>query len=736
MQEFYDRCYHKLAFTKMIDRESVNRILDAADIVDVVSDFVTLKKRGSNYIGICPFHDDRTPSFSVSRTRGIYKCFSCGEAGSAVNFIMKHEKKTYYEALKYLAKKYNIEIVERELTDKERQEQSERENLLIINEFAMKRFEHNLFETQEGRNIGLSYFYERGFNDAIIKKFNLGYSLDSSSALQTDIKANGYNIDHAIETGLCAKSQDRIYDRFKGRVMFPVLNISGKVIAFGGRTLHPDRDKAKYVNSPESIIYKKSNELYGLYQAKKAIEKNDKCYLVEGYTDVLSMHQAGIENVVASSGTSLTDGQIRLVGRFTKNITVLYDGDAAGIKASLRGIDMLLAAGMNIKVLLLPDGDDPDSFAKKHNATEFTEYIKAHETDFIIFKTNILLQGLEDDPIQRAKAISEIIKTISVIPDVITRSVYVKECANRFEMEERVLTHEVAKRIREREANAARRQQHQLHNPNQQQPAQPDQPSPQDPAQIPTQDSFLKPFEKEVIRYIVKYGMVVFATASDTDGNNEDITVTEYVLSELTKDNMTFSTSGYKKLYEIAVSYIQDFKSDYQAQQEDFERTRKILEQDGIEAIRNKCDNLDMIQREEAKLQEQIEEKITELKQDYQASYLFKRLASDSDDSVRQLATDFAEVKYELSKFHSKHAKLEQEIDKLNELIPISILTWKDAIVAQEINDLTNEMRNPNMATQQQRVEEIFARLKELYSLRSQFAKILGDRVIIPQKNW
>lgn len=717
----------------MIDRETVNKILDAADIVDVVSDFVPLKKRGANYIGICPFHNEKTPSFTVSRSKGICKCFSCGKGGSAVNFIMEHEQMTYYEALKYLAKKYNIEIVERELTDKEKQEQSERENLFIINEFALKRFEHNLFDTQEGRNIGLSYFYERGFNDAIIKKFNLGYSLDSSTALQADIKANGYNIDHAVETGLCAKSQDRIYDRFKGRVMFPVLNISGKVIAFGGRTLHPDRDKAKYVNSPESIIYKKSNELYGLYQAKKAIEKNDKCYLVEGYTDVLSMHQAGIENVVASSGTSLTDGQIRLVGRFTKNITVLYDGDAAGIKASLRGIDMLLAAGMNIKVLLLPDGDDPDSFAKKHNATEFTEYIKAHETDFIIFKTNILLQGLEDDPIQRAKAISEIIKSISVIPDVITRSVYVKECANRFEMEERVLTHEVAKQIREREANATKRQHNQAQNEAQQH-VQQEQSASQESAQ--TKDTYIKPYEKEVIRYIVKYGMVIIATASDTDGNNKDITVTEYVHSELSNDNMTFSTPEYNKLYEIAVSYIPAFKNDYQAKQEDFERTRQILERDGIEAIRNKCDNLDMIQREEAKLQESIEEKITELKQDYQSSYLFKRLASHSDNTVRQLATDFAEVKYQLSKFHSKHAKLEKEIDKLNELIPISILTWKDAIVAQEINDLSNQMRDPELKTQPQRVEEIFARLNQLYNLRSQFAKILGDRVIIPQKNW
>ena len=352
----------------MIDRETVDKILDAVDIVDVVSDFVHLRRRGANYIGLCPFHNEKTPSFSVSRSKGICKCFSCGKGGSAVNFIMEHEQMSYYEALKYLAKKYHIEVKERELTDKEKQEQSERENMLVINEFAMKQFEGNIYGTDEGRNIGLSYFYERGFNDSIIKKFHLGYSLDNSTALYDTIKKHGFNPKYAIETGLCIHNERGYYDRFKGRVMFPVLNIAGKVIAFGGRTLKKD-DRAKYVNSPESTIYKKSNELYGLFQAKRGIVNKDKCFLVEGYTDVLSMHQAGIENVVASSGTSLTEGQIRMIHRFTDNITVLYDGDAAGIKASLRGIDMLLAEGLNVKVLLLPDGDDPDSFAKKHSAT-------------------------------------------------------------------------------------------------------------------------------------------------------------------------------------------------------------------------------------------------------------------------------------------------------------------------------------------------------------------------------
>ena len=351
----------------MIDKETVDKILDAADIVDVVSDFVHLRRRGSNYVGLCPFHNEKTPSFSVSRSKGICKCFSCGKGGSPVNFIMEHEQMSYYEALKYLAKKYNIEVKERELTDEEKQAQSERENMLLVNDFALKNFEDNLFNTDEGRSVGLSYFYEREFTDSTIKKFHLGYSMEGRSELYNAIKKNGYNPTYAIESGLCIKGEHGVYDRFKGRVMFPVLNIAGKVIAFGGRTLK--KDPAKYVNSPESIIYKKKNELYGLYQAKQAIVKKDKCFLVEGYTDVLSMHQAGIENVVASSGTSLTEGQIRLIHRFTDNITVLYDGDSAGIKASLRGIDLLLAEGLNVKVLLLPDGDDPDSFAKKHNAS-------------------------------------------------------------------------------------------------------------------------------------------------------------------------------------------------------------------------------------------------------------------------------------------------------------------------------------------------------------------------------
>ena len=430
----------------MIDQATVDKIIDSANILEVVSDFVTLRKRGVNYVGLCPFHDEKTPSFSVSPSKGICKCFSCGKGGSAVHFIMEHEQLSYYEALKYLAKKYNIEIEERELSDEEKQIKSDRESMLIVNSFAQEYFSNILFQHSEGRSVGLAYFHERGFRDDIIHKFALGYSLEQRDALAIEAKKRGYKEEYLLKTGLCLEGQNGyISDRFRGRVIFPVFSLSGKVLAFGGRVLRKSDKLAKYVNSPESEVYHKSNVLYGIYQAKQSIVKNDNCFLVEGYTDVLSMHQAGVENVVASSGTSLTPGQIRLIHRFTNNITVIYDGDAAGIKASLRGIDLILKEGMNIKVVLLPDGDDPDSFAKKQSASSFTEYIKNHEVDFIRFKTNLLLDSAGNDPIKRAELISDIVQSIAIIPDTIVRSVYTKECSRLMEISEEVLLREINK---------------------------------------------------------------------------------------------------------------------------------------------------------------------------------------------------------------------------------------------------------------------------------------------------
>ena len=443
----------------MIDQTTIDRILDAAQIVDVVSEFVTLRKRGVNYVGLCPFHNEKTPSFSVSPAKGLCKCFSCGKGGNSVHFIMEHEQMSYYEALKYLAKKYNIEIKERELTNEEKQAQTTRESMFIVNNFARDYFQNILKNHVDGRSIGLAYFRQRGFRDDIIEKFQLGYCTESHDAMSQEALRKGYKKEFLVKTGICYETDDhRLRDRFWGRVIFPVHTLSGKVVAFGGRVLSTATKgvKVKYVNSPESEIYHKSNELYGIYFAKQAIVKQDRCFLVEGYTDVISMHQSGIENVVASSGTALTPGQIRLIHRFTNNITVLYDGDVAGIKASIRGIDMLLEEGMNIKVCLLPDGDDPDSFARKHNSEEFQTFIREHEKDFIRFKTDLLMEDAGKDPIKRAELISNIVRSISVIPEAIIRDVYIKECSQHLRIEEKLLVAEVAK-LREAQAEKANR---------------------------------------------------------------------------------------------------------------------------------------------------------------------------------------------------------------------------------------------------------------------------------------
>ena len=430
----------------MIDEATKQRILDAAKIEEVVGDFVTLRRRGVNLIGLCPFHNEKTPSFTVSPSKNICKCFGCGKGGTPVNFIMQHEHLSYPDALRYLAKKYNIEIVEKGLTAEEMQARTKRESMMALNEFAGRYFVDQLWRTEEGQSVGLSYFRERGFSDAILQKFQLGYSQNQYHAFSDEAIKSGFSATVLSDVGLATRS-DRggMVDRFRGRVMFPVHSLSGRIVAFGGRVLVQTEKSAKYVNSPESEIYHKSNELYGIYFAKESMVQNDAVYLVEGYTDVLSMHEAGIQNVVASSGTSLTQGQIRMIHRFTSNITVLYDGDAAGIKASIRGIDLLLEEGMNVKVVLLPDGDDPDSFAKKHNANELIEYIKEHQVDFIQFKSGLLLADAGNDPIKKSQLINDIVQSIAVIPDAITRSLYIQECAIRFSVRESLLGEAVQK---------------------------------------------------------------------------------------------------------------------------------------------------------------------------------------------------------------------------------------------------------------------------------------------------
>ncbi len=500
-----------LIIKTMIDPATIERIYDAADIVDVVKDFVVLKKRGANYIGLCPFHNEKTPSFSVSSTKGIFKCFGCGKGGNSVNFIMEQEHLTYVESLKYLAKKYHIEIEERELTQEEQQQQNDRESLMVVSAFAQRYFSETLIQNPEGKAVGLSYFHERGFREDIIKKFELGYCPDQRDSFSQAALKAGYKKEFLEKTGLSIVKENSIFDRFSARVMFPIHSLSGKVVGFGGRTLRTDKNVAKYLNSPESEIYHKSRILYGIFQARKAIEQSDKCFLVEGYTDVLSMHQAGIENVVASSGTSLTPDQIRLIKRFTPNVTVLYDGDDAGIKASLRGIDLILEEGLNVKVLLLPDKEDPDSFSKKVSNAELQKFIKDNERDFISFKTLLLLDDAKNDPVKKANLISEVVRSVSVIPDPITRSVYLRECSSLLKVDESILYRQLNK-IRINPAAAL-------------------------PVADLIQTSELETNEKEIARLLIMYGNYEVAVEKNAEtGEQQVITVAQIIIEDLLGD--------------------------------------------------------------------------------------------------------------------------------------------------------------------------------------------------------
>lgn len=733
-----------------IDHATVQRIMDAADIVDVVSDFVHLKRSGANYKGLCPFHNDRTPSFHVSKAKNLCKCFSCGKGGNPVGFIMEHEQMSYHEALRYLAKKYNIEIAEREMTDEEREQESERESMLAINEFALNHFENNLTETQDGRDIGLTYFRERGLSDATIKKFRLGYSLEQSDALHKAATGQGYNDKYLFATGLCGKSENgRVYDRYKGRVIFPIFGTSGRPIAYGGRTLSSRKDVAKYVNSPESIIYHKSNVLYGLYQAKNAISRQDKCILVEGYMDVISMFQSGIENVVASSGTSLTEGQIRLIHRFTSNVTVIYDGDEAGIKASLRGIDMLLAEGLNIKVLLLPDGEDPDSFARSHTAEELAEYISQNETDFIRFKTAIMLKGAENDPQKRAEAIKAIMQSVAKIPDEITRHVYVQECSSLLNVtEQKLMSHmEVARtkyvedKANEQRKEKARESIKDIDNkPDNNAPAlstqQPD-PIEENDKQFTAYAAYMKTYESEVVRYVVRYGVMDFCNEIDENGQQYPIKVIDYILRELNVDNITFTNSVYQRmLNEANTLYQENWHNDFAKHNETLIQQRQQAIADGIEEIRRTANDLSSITAKEQALIERVDKEYYDNIIEFNCQYIAKFMMYSQDDQVRTIATDMNIEKHELSKVHTKYAKIETEIDRLTELIPRAITELKDAIIGCEIKAIQQEISNlsssPNADIE--RIMELMARQTELNEIKKQLAKVIGDRIITPRK--
>ena len=666
----------------MIDQATIDRILDAAQIVEVVSDFVTLRKRGVNYVGLCPFHNEKTPSFSVSPSKGLCKCFSCGKGGNAVHFIMEHEQMSYPEALRYLAKKYNIEIKERELTNEEKEVQSNRESMFIVNNFARDYFQNILKNHVDGRSIGLAYFRQRGFRDDIIDKFQLGFSTEGRDALAQEALRKGFKQEFLVKTGLCYETDDhKLRDRFWGRVMFPVHTLSGKVVAFGGRVLSTENKKlAKYVNSPESEIYHKSNELYGIYFAKQAIVKQDRCFLVEGYTDVISMHQSGVENVVASSGTSLTPGQIRLIHRFTNNITVLYDGDMAGIKASIRGTDMLLEEGMNIKVCLLPDGDDPDSFARKHNATEFQNFIQEHETDFIRFKAQLLMEDAGKDPMKRAELINDIVRSIAVIPEAIVRDVYIKECGQLLRIEDKLLVSEVAKR-RELQAEKGNKPIASNNAPTPQ-PGEMPPPFPPEEMEADTYQSFIPQegkegqefykYERLIIQMIVRYGEKVMCNLTDEEGNEVPVTVVEYVINDLKEDELAFHNPLHRRILSEASEHIHD--------------------------------------------------------QEFASERFF---VAHPDPKISTIATELASDRYQLSKYHSKTQKLVTDEERLYEMVPMLMINFKNAIVAEELKHIMYALQDPSIANDNAQCDAVMQRYKEMKEIQNLMAKRLGDRVVL-----
>ena len=621
----------------MIDRATVDKIMEATDIVDVVGEFVNLRKAGVNYKGLCPFHDDKTPSFMVSPARQICKCFACGEGGNAVNFLMKHEQITYPEALRWLAKKYNIEIQERELTDDEKREQSERESMFVVNEWACQYFHEILKNDMDGIAIGKQYFRSRGIRDDIIEKFQLGFALSKRDAMCNEAKRKGYKEEFLVKTGLAIQNERGIYDRFAGRAMFPWLNVSGKVVAFGGRKLDAATKgvQQKYVNSPDSEIYHKDRELYGIYQAKKAIVKEDCVYMVEGYTDVIAMHQCGLENVVANSGTALSNHQIRLLHRFTQNIVLLYDGDEAGIHAAMRGTDMLLAEGMNIKVLLLPDGDDPDSFSKKHTAEEFKTYIEQHQTDFIQFKTDLLLKGVTD-PQKRSEAVSSILKSVSVIPDKLKRDTYLSDCSHRFNVNEQALVTTVNTYIqRDKEEKEKERERG---------GAGADEGQHEElivPIGLHTAQEQTTEVERLLIQNIIRHAdEIIYEGVETDDGQLINLNVAQYVDYDLGADGLEFSNPLFNRILQEAVEHSGDagFKADLYFMQHPDPQVSQLAASLGID--RHQLSRSFQVNATGSSLRQRIEHLILDFRMDIVSQHL-----KELQLKMKEIGSDMSKLK-------------------------------------------------------------------------------------------
>ena len=659
----------------MIPRDVIEHIFSAAKIEEVVSDYVTLRKRGANLIGLCPFHNEKTGSFTVSPSKGIYKCFGCGVSGNAVGFVMAMEQCSFADAIKQLGKKYHIEVPERQMTAEEQQRQDDRESMFVVNDFANKWFQEQLWETKEGQAIGLSYFRERGLRDDIIRKYQLGYSPEKGSPLATALKKKGFSerfilndVDTKIGVGVVGKSEDgRIYDRFRDRVMFPIFTVSGKPVAFAGRILKKKDNVGKYVNSPDSLIYSKTNELYGLFQAKQAISRADRCYLVEGQMDVISMFQSGIENVVASGGTALTKPQIRLIQRFTSNITVLYDGDAAGIHAALRGIDMFLEEGFNVKVVLLPDGEDPDSFAQSHDSTEFIQYIEEHQTDFIRFKMALLSKEAGDDPYKRAALIKDITSSIAIIPDIITRQVYIKDCSDRLHMSEKVLTTEVVNLRRKK----------------------------------------IEEHSKAKEREAEQAATTVEPTAESTETTATPVNPTSPVNPTPIKAPKSTLDQNFYNLMQLVVRYGE----------------RPIQVGDTIYSIGEII--IYTIEEDEIKAPEPVYQAIIdEFKrhckdEGFKAEDFFK---FHPDQAISALAIDMIAEKYQYASFNHE--------GRLGELVTQFLYEIKLTVINQQIEELEQNLKEAQASGNWDRQMQLLAYQPQLLQARNDLCKLLGNRVI------
>lgn len=715
----------------MIDKATAERIKDAADIVEVVGDYVRLIRRGANYMGLCPFHNERTPSFSVNKARNFCYCFSCHKGGSPVNFIMEKEGIGYQDALRQLARKYGIAIEERELTDAEREAQSRREAMFVANEWAMDKFCRYLTETEDGRNIGLSYLYARGITDEAIRHFRLGYSPDRN-VLEALAHREGFNTDILIELGLLGQGDHGVYDRFRGRVIYPVLNSAGKVVAFGGRDLKGA--KAKYINSPENPIYHKSNELYGLHQARGEMGRSDQCYLVEGYMDVIGMWQAGLRNVIASSGTALTESQIALIHRFTRNVTLVYDGDAAGIKASMRGIDMLLAQGMDIKVLLLPDGDDPDSFARKHTPEESRRYFAEHSTDFITFKAQVLLHDATD-PIRRTEVARSIVQSLGAIPDKIKRTIYTQTCANLLNLDEQVLSYEadiVAQSLAKQRHKQPVSAQTQTDNRTTQSEDTANQPQTQTIRHTNATNMTAR-LERNLLQLCVRYGMTTFFPpiennqASDEHSDSEPCLLVDYVNSELEADGIQFSDPLCFRLMTEILGQRATFADAIASKSEELQKSGADRFSAQVAELASQELSIPELEQAEQRLQSELEEEFASALFDFSASWLSRRLISLEDNELRRLACDMVAEQYTLSRYHSKTGVVQTEAERLPEILPRAINELRAGVVENNIAEIKAAIASDIPA--ENKLKEM-KRLADLLEIRKALAFYNGERIL------